>query len=109
MNFIITESQFNDLSNEKVMFFRRHYDELLDHLKEIIYEGLWHYDVCDYKDFKEFYDMIVVSSVETFIYSYEQLGGYDDDSMKEFLEKFVRNKFGNYIGNKWIERECEES
>ena len=107
MKIVITESQFTKLSNEKLIFFRRRYDDMIDHLKEIIYEGLWHYDVCDYKDFKEFYDMIVESSVETFIYSYEQLGGYEDNSMQEFLEKFVRDKFGNYIKNKWRERECE--
>jgi len=107
MKIVITESQFTKLSNEKLIFFRRRYDDMIDHLKEIIYEGLWHYDGCDYKDFKEFYDMIVESSVETFIYSYEQLGGYEDNSMQEFLEKFVRDKFGNYIKNKWRERECE--
>lgn len=106
MKVIITESQYESLSNDKKMFFRRRYNDLIDHLKEIIFEGLWHYDVCDYKNFKEFYDMIVVSSVETFIYSYDELGGYSDNSMQEFLEKFTRDKFGNYIRRKWNEREC---
>lgn len=106
MKVIITESQFEYLSDDKKMFFRRRYNDLIDHLKEIIYEGLWHYDVCDYKDLKVFYNMIVESSVETFIYSYDELGGYEDNSMRDFLEKFVRDKFGKYIRNKWIERDC---
>lgn len=107
MEFTITETQYKNLSDEKFMFFRRRYDDMVDHLKEIIFEGIWHYDVCNYKHFKEFYDMIVKSSVETFIYSYDELGGYNDNSMQEFLEKFVSNKFGNYIRNKWKEKECD--
>lgn len=112
MKLIISNKQHQFLIEEsakdsRILFFRRHYDELMKHLWDIIAEGFYHYDVCDYKEFKEYYDFIIINSVETFIYSYDELGGYNDDSMKEFLIQFTRNKYGNSVKQHWRERECE--
>jgi len=112
MKILITEIQYNRLLNEinlekAKLFFRRNYDDLVSHLFDIIWEGIWHSNMCDYKDFKVFYDMLVEGSVDTFIYSYDELGGYNDSSMREFLMKFTKEKFGNYIKEQWREKECE--
>jgi len=112
LKILINETQYKHLLREtnlekSKLFFRRNYDSLIVHLWDIIVEGFYNFDICDYKEFKEYYDFIIESSVETFIYSYNELGGYNDLSSKEFLEKLTKDRYGKYIKKWWRERECE--
>jgi len=78
---------------------------MIEHMSEIVYEGTWHINGCDYSSFEEYMNLVLDGSVETFINSYEDhfegkqgivdLENYLYDLFKKRYRKYLLGKFND--------------
>jgi len=94
--------------NEKFMFFRRNIVELEKHLSDIVNEGFYYFNPCDYESKEKYIKDMVFNNAITLINSYKELyeGGTDD--IEEHVKKFVYNEYKVIFNHEWDERACDD-
>jgi hypothetical protein len=74
-------------------------NEIMDHLTEIVEEGMYHINPCDYLgEYSKYLEEVIKSSVVTFMYSYDPLDkAYGSEWLYDKMYYFIELRFGNMI------------
>ena len=74
-------------------------NEIMDHLTEIVEEGMYHINPCDYLgEYSKYLEEVIKSSVVTFMYSYDPLdNAYGSEWLYDKMYYFIELRFGNMI------------
>jgi len=98
--------------DEVVSYLRRlRTHEIVNHMKEILNEGMWDvYDPCDYENEEVYVKLLMEDSAKTLINSYiiEHLGNYEDELVEHTIRvlgpKFIKSIRRLYTQNR---EDCE--
>lgn len=115
MDIIVSEKQYKSLLKEefdnnkdKIIFFKRRIQDFKEHIHEIIEEGLWHFNACDYKNLESFIREMSENSALTFIYSYDELDQPRSEEFEKIITDYIYNRYKKYLTKEWDEKECDE-
>ena len=93
-----------EATNDELMawswFLRRSNDEeIINHLRDIVGEGSYEINPCDYLgEYSKYLEEVIKSSVVTFMYSYDPLDkAYGSEWLYDKMYYFIELRFGNMI------------
>ena len=74
-------------------------NEIMNHLRDIVGEGSYEINPCDYLgEYSKYLEEVIKSSVVTFMYSYDPLDkAYGSEWLQDKMYYFIELRFGNMI------------
>jgi len=74
-------------------------NEIMNHLRDIVGEGSYEINPCDYLgEYSKYLEEVIKSSVVTFMYSYDPLdNAYGSEWLYDKMYYFIELRFGNMI------------
>ena len=74
-------------------------NEIMNHLRDIVGEGSYEINPCDYLgEYSKYLEEVIKSSVVTFMYSYDPLDkAYGSEWLYDKMYYFIELRFGNMI------------